>query len=150
MGWTNARGYSSLEHALEVDKTQDAVVKRDYFLYFINAGPFTKIGLATNPDKRVQELQVGCPIKIQKFRLFYAGEEDLAFLLERRLHKFFESKHSSGEWFVLDQDDFAKIRNCKKLCHWNKSDPFTQLTSEEAWNLANQFLEVGLESSFAT
>ena len=149
-GWTQARGYPTLEAAIIADKSPRAFDDKDFYLYFLNAGPYTKIGLATNPDKRLAEIQVGCPLKIEKFRLFYAGETDLAFLLERRIHKFFESKHTNGEWFALDEGDFEKIRTAKELCCWNKKDPFSPLTSDEAWELTHLFMEKGMAAVFAT
>jgi len=150
LGWTKAKGYKSPEEFYAADKNPKSFIDREYFLYFINAGPYTKIGLATDPNKRLQEIQVGCPIKIEKFKLFVVGEEDLAFLIERRIHKYFRSKHSSGEWFILNEGDFDKIKRCEELCAWNKADPFTPLTPDEVWVVANNFIDNGMEPIFCT
>jgi hypothetical protein len=62
-----------------------------------------KIGYTTNsPYHRLVQIQRGAPFKISLKSSFktIAGVK-----LESKLHKFFEQKHKTGEWFELDQSD---------------------------------------------
>lgn len=66
-------------------------------VYFIKAGNFVKIGIATDPEKRLIELQTANPVVL---KLVYSmpGDEEL----EKLLHKTFDEYRENGEWFRFE------------------------------------------------
>ena len=60
---------------------------------------YVKIGSATDPGRRLAELQIGSP---HELRLRYSFVAKDAHKSERALHKQFESCHVRGEWFRTD------------------------------------------------
>lgn len=67
------------------------------FVYFITSEPdlFVKIGWALHcPERRLRELQTGCPEPLRLMAYFPGSRED-----ERRLHDTFAELHHRGEWF---------------------------------------------------
>ena len=68
-------------------------------VYFIAAKemPIVKIGVALDPDKRLRELQVGCPLRLTMLAFVEGGRGD-----EIALHKRFAHLRTIGEWFRLD------------------------------------------------
>lgn len=74
---------------------------------------FVKVGVADNPDKRVSEIRVGCPLEVF---LYAVRRVDDPFSFERRLHQELESEHVRGEWFAwnsasADIINSALVRN---------------------------------------
>lgn len=67
---------------------------------------YCKIGLAANLGRRLDQLDVLMPFKIEVLHTF--PSEDLH-RDERVLHARFSNKRVEGEWFVLDDDDVAWI-----------------------------------------
>lgn len=65
-------------------------------IYFISNGTYTKIGKADEPEKRLKELQTGCPEKLE-IKLVIDGGEDK----ERMLHKALNKYRYRGEWFQI-------------------------------------------------
>ena len=75
-----------------------------YFIYFIeNKKMYTKIGITSDIDKRMKELQTGNPFKLLVKYIFYDVN---ALNLEKEFHKIFENKKIRNEWFMLDKNDF--------------------------------------------
>jgi hypothetical protein len=68
-------------------------------IYFISNGTYTKIGKANNPEKRIKELQTGCPEDLE-LKLIIEGNEEK----ERKIHKVLEKYRIRGEWFYIDFD----------------------------------------------
>lgn len=66
-------------------------------VYFITDGYYTKIGKANNPDSRLLELQTGNAKKLSIKLKINGGNE-----IESKLHKLFNRRRVSGEWFILD------------------------------------------------
>lgn len=65
-----------------------------------------KIGVSSNPDKRINEIRTGCPVPVE---IVLVAETDEAEELERMLHLHFASQCMSREWFVLDDEDLEYI-----------------------------------------
>ena len=67
-------------------------------------GPgYMKIGITENLPKRLDSLQVGCPMPIGLIALIDAGHyANTAWELEEAFHKRFASRRTSGEWFMFD------------------------------------------------
>lgn len=68
----------------------------DGLIYFLNAkeSQRVKIGFAVNLERRVKELQTGCPEKLTVLRTIPGTRAD-----ERNLHKRFAAYRLTGEWF---------------------------------------------------
>jgi hypothetical protein len=66
------------------------------FVYFVACDGFVKIGVANNVEKRIRELQVGCPHTLDLIGLAEGGRE-----LEAAYHKRFRKLRVAGEWFRL-------------------------------------------------
>jgi hypothetical protein len=73
-------------------------------VYFIQAETtkFIKIGVATNPNHRLQELQVGNPDKLRTILTITLPDSAKARQTEQELHKHFEYCRARGEWFKAD------------------------------------------------
>jgi len=63
---------------------------------------FVKIGIATDPEKRLGELQVGSPFNLW---IRDKARPDNALTVERFLHDKFEKYHMRGEWYDIPEDD---------------------------------------------
>jgi hypothetical protein len=75
-------------------------------VYFIQSGPYVKIGIADNPSKRINELQTGNPMALVLLRSFRVMD---ARRIERSLHAHFDAVRVRGEWFDLSDDDRDRI-----------------------------------------
>ncbi len=71
------------------------MVAKNVKLYVVRAGQFVKIGSTVDPIKRLSQLQVGCPYKIQLVAVFPGTRKD-----EKELHRIFKKDRFRGEWFV--------------------------------------------------
>ena len=68
-------------------------------VYVLRAGEYAKIGRTTNIARRVQELQVGCPIEFEILLCVPGGEEEEKWTLDR-----FRHLRVRGEWFWLSEE----------------------------------------------
>ena len=66
----------------------------DSFVYFLKAGRHVKVGKATSIDRRIRELQTGCPVKIVQIGAIRGGYQT-----ESAIHEFWKKKRGEGEWF---------------------------------------------------
>lgn len=75
-------------------------------VYFIRAvdSEFVKIGTAQDPDKRLRELQTGCP-----FALVVEGRLPGGVDAERMVHAKLDKHRFRGEWFVLSETDVQEL-----------------------------------------
>lgn len=67
-----------------------------YFIQSIDGGP-VKIGVATDPKRRLVALQNSCPVRLQVLCIMLGGYE-----MERGLHRLFSAGRLHGEWFSED------------------------------------------------
>lgn len=73
------------------------------FVYLIRAGDSKgpiKIGKAIDVDKRISELQTGCPFTLSLITKIPCDSEKEAFFLEKWLHDRFRRQWIRGEWFT--------------------------------------------------
>lgn len=63
-------------------------------VYFLQAGPFIKIGRSQALDRRINDLQTACPYQIDYIGSIVGGAKE-----ETMLHRRFAHLRSSGEWF---------------------------------------------------
>jgi hypothetical protein len=106
------------------------------FVYVIECGGFSKIGISKNVEARLKQFREGnpfpCTIAIKR-RVLTSG----AIYAERYLHDVFSDKRMHGEWFAVAAQEIrpfilnatkrantaAKIR--KRLCRApGKNDPY--------------------------
>lgn len=83
-------------------------------IYFIKHTDFVKIGFTDNILKRLSQLQVSCPIKLEVLALIDGVGSD-----ERLLHEQF-TKHNSecGEWFMYDEAMKKYIESLPRELMW--------------------------------
>ncbi|HHF3209279.1 TPA: GIY-YIG nuclease family protein [Vibrio diabolicus] len=89
--------------------------KAPRYLYVLRCSgtSFFKIGISNDIDKRMRELQTGCPFKLKlvcstepEFEDMYARE---ILFLEKFFHKNYAEFHVHGEWFELSYEHIADI-----------------------------------------
>ena len=78
------------------------------YVYVIAAGPFVKIGIADNVERRMASIQTGCPYpcNIIHSALVMAA---IASGVEGDLHQQFSHKRTSGEWFRLTKRELKAV-----------------------------------------
>lgn len=86
-------------------------VKGVSYVYIITSDEFKqdgiyKIGITNNIERRLADMQTGCPFILYALRVF-GTKNPLA--VEVMLHSFFDKKRLRGEWFKLDDLDIAYI-----------------------------------------
>lgn len=77
------------------------------FVYYIQCGPFLKIGTSIDPEKRCDQLRRGG--KAIRPAIWTGNPQIVTYIPgnvfhERSLHRQFASKRDRGEWFALDQE----------------------------------------------
>jgi len=80
-------------------------------IYFIFANDKVKIGKSNNVKKRMQQIQVGCPSKVELLFSYYQLHEND----EKALHARFGDLRSSGEWFYFRSHLKEFVNDLKKL-----------------------------------
>lgn len=68
-------------------------------IYFLQAGPYVKIGFTNGIRTRLNDLQVGCPYKQQLLGTLDGDER-----LEFKIHDLADNHHYRAEWFHLRGD----------------------------------------------
>lgn len=76
-------------------------------IYAIAAGAWIKLGVASDVQKRLRQLQTGNPEKLEVAWIVPAKNTAQAGAIETLLHDFFSSHRKSGEWFNIDIADAA-------------------------------------------
>jgi hypothetical protein len=77
------------------------------YVYLLKGGPYHKIGLSSNPGRRMEEISPRLPFGTEL--VCTIATEDMRGL-ESHLHEQFADKRANGEWFELDEADVAYIR----------------------------------------
>jgi hypothetical protein len=88
----------------EYSDWREAMAARPRRLYLIQCGPFVKIGVATEVEPRLLELQIGNPIELKL--IWQSGEftRSEAYRFERLAHRKLAAHRVSGEWFQIDPE----------------------------------------------
>jgi len=76
-----------------------ALVRVHMYVYIMRAGDKCKIGKASNPERRLAELQTGNPQRIRLLACIPCKSEKHALELERVAHRLFRHDGMRGEWF---------------------------------------------------
>lgn len=97
-----------LQHALNYAKSKlpTKSPKLDKFVYVILCQSFVKIGISDRPDKRLMEMQVGCPFELKVIARYPSpnAKHD-----ESRLHDLLVKFHVRGEWFKIPDSLIAMM-----------------------------------------
>lgn len=78
-----------------------AKVETTTSVYVLEWGGKAKIGIARDPEKRLRQLQLANPGQVTLVGQRAFSSRLSALLVERSLHKRFQSKRMLGEWFDL-------------------------------------------------
>jgi len=70
-----------------------------YFIKCCDNKGFIKIGVANDPYKRLDDLQVGCPYRLEIIAVIKCRTKKHAYSTESYLHKVFRKTSVRGEWF---------------------------------------------------
>lgn len=88
----------------------------DQFIYVIRADDGrTKVGISTNPRRRLRSLQSGNAAKLS---LGYQRpiSRELAIRIERRAHWLMQAVHVHGEWFLASVEEATEAVNSAAEC----------------------------------
>lgn len=101
--WMDAKRckYCGRKHAASAMQLDPAVEKPDgrKKLYLISSGDAVKIGVSIEPEKRLDELQVGNDSELE---LVKTWDPEDALEAERNIHKRLLENKRQGEWFSID------------------------------------------------
>lgn len=97
-----------------------------------------KIGFAAAPQKRLAELQVGCPFKLEVIRTWRFPGAVFANGAEQRFHERNAAARVHGEWFEIDERDAIKQLNELKKEFWKiKRLPAAEGDGRTAYRVGN-------------
>jgi len=104
-----------------------------YSVYFISTisekhGDFLKIGVTSDIDRRMKEIQTGCPLPLKLECIIPTSSKSAAYLLESQLHNKFNQFMTCGEWFVKG-DVYRNIDMKNIIKQTNKRQPDQQKRS---------------------
>lgn len=119
------------------------------FVYFIadSADRFVKIGVGSNLEMRLRELQVGNPLTLRVVHSFVGS-----FFEEKELHQRFRAERVRGEWFhfrgevvrYLASEPLApcpspfQTRGQEMLAKWMRDESLTQVLAAERLGVSQQ------------
>lgn len=94
--------------------------KKEIYLIFIPELNVSKIGVAKNSNRRLKQLQTGCPYRIDLKKVY---KSEMAYKTEKILHRQFSTKkvdqqdyNLTGEWFQLEIDQIIDFENiCRDI-----------------------------------
>lgn len=73
--------------------------EKNHYLYFIKCNEFVKIGHTNNVRRRMIDIKGGNPYPLELIAVIVYDSKSKATTDEKRLHKTYEEKRESGEWF---------------------------------------------------
>lgn len=76
------------------------------YVYLITCGEFTKIGLATDPERRLANMQAGNPYEMKIAKIWHTLTPQID---EECLHAQFEAYRIRGEWFRLPVNNLLHL-----------------------------------------
>ena len=79
------------------------------YLYLMVAKPYMKIGISIKVNRRVKEVQTGCPVRITRVIYFDTGSSTTAGRIEKLLHERYRASNTAGEWFVYSKSRVKAI-----------------------------------------
>ena len=102
---------SALIEDIGVENTCNAIneiINDLKYLYILKPKglPYYKIGIAVDVDKRIKDLQTGCP---KELYCVYKKEFNKTIKIERMIHKKYKNKNTYGEWFKLNKNELEEL-----------------------------------------
>lgn len=82
-------------------------------IYFIKHTDFVKIGYTSDICRRLSQLQISCPVKLQVIGIVEGTIED-----ESNYHAQFDKFHSHGEWYCYSRELEDFIDKLNKDLMW--------------------------------
>ena len=85
------------------------------YIYLIQSleNSYYKIGVSKHPQKRLLEHQTGNPSEL---RLIDSYQTDLAYQIEKVLHRRYSHFKKEGEWFNLDiTNEVTFVKECQQI-----------------------------------
>ena len=70
------------------------------FIYFFKCQDTVKIGISSNPGKRLVSLKTGLPFKLECLGVMLGDDKK-----EKEIQNQFKDKHIQGEWYSLTDND---------------------------------------------
>jgi len=95
----------TMEHEINTRPTY-AKKKTKSYVYLMQDGNMTKIGISIDPMERLHQLRAGNP----KLELLYAKLVRSAAKTEKELHEKYDNKRIGREWFDLSPKDISEIK----------------------------------------
>lgn len=99
---------SRIAPSVELAKKWDAMrpAKEPQGVYVFECEGYFKIGIASDPARRLITAQVNCPfpIRLVSFRLWDNAKEQ-----EREMHHKLRAYHVRGEWFKAPLNEVVKL-----------------------------------------
>lgn len=87
-------------------------MKKVYLIQSLEEG-YYKIGVSTNPKKRLKQLQTG---NSSELKLIDSYSSEYADKIEKSLHNFLGANKKEGEWFDLSLlDALSFVDKCKNI-----------------------------------
>jgi hypothetical protein len=84
-----------------------------------------KIGITDNLNRRLSQLQTGCPNELKVIKLWVHYERKMILKYERVLHRFFTQCgcriRPNGEWFNLTTPDVAFLCKPNSIAEQNEA-----------------------------
>jgi excisionase family DNA binding protein len=81
------------------DVKAEVPIQAKTYIYFIRYDQFVKIGISTEPHRRMEALQTGNTTKLELLLCFLGDKQS-----EAELHHRFRTYREKGEWFRIDGD----------------------------------------------
>lgn len=102
----NQRHYGMSAESTSCVQPDGGAEERGRWLYVIGGRrPPYKVGLATNPARRLSEIQVGNPNRMEIRALFYNSSQRDTRDVERAVHLALRKHRRRGEWFGAELDE---------------------------------------------
>jgi len=91
-----------------------------------------KIGYSKrDPNKRIKEMKTG---NASQLDLIDSFQSKWGTQIEAKLHRMFQDKKISGEWFRLEREELQKFREICEMTHNN----FELMAKENSWFKTSQ------------
>lgn len=81
-------------------------------VYLLKAGPFYKIGKATDFAKRLSQIKLQLPYPVEVIHRI--ASDDIS-ATERYWHRKFAHQRAHGEWFTLNDAELAEFKSVAKM-----------------------------------
>lgn len=96
-------------------------------LYILQNGDTNqyKIGITNNLNRRIKQLQVGCPFELKIIKLWLHYNRAIVEKYERVLHKYYTKcgcrLRNNGEWFILRKPDLIFLCQPNSISEQNEA-----------------------------